>query len=55
MLFGGVRVTPGELVVADDDGIVIAPREQLEALLPRAREIEAVEAEVLAATRRGET
>jgi regulator of RNase E activity RraA len=53
--FGGLRVTPGELVVADDDGIVIAPREQLEACVPRAREIEAVEAEVLAATRRGES
>jgi len=51
--FGGVRVTPGELVLADDDGIVIAPREQLEACVPRAQEIEAVEAEVLAATRRG--
>ncbi|MDA0173589.1 hypothetical protein OJ998_31080 [Solirubrobacter taibaiensis] len=51
--FGGLRVTPGELVLADDDGIVIAPREQLEACVPRAQEIEAVEAEVLAATRRG--
>jgi regulator of RNase E activity RraA len=52
--FGGVRVTPGQLVLADDDGIVIAPREQLEACVPRAREIEAVEAEVLGALRRGE-
>ena len=51
--FGGLHVTPGELVLADDDGIVIAPREQLEACVPRAQEIEAVEAEVLAATRRG--
>ena len=53
--FGGLRVTPGELVLADDDGIVIAPREQLEACVPRAQEIEAVEAEVLAATGRGES
>ena len=51
--FGGLRVTPGQLVLADDDGIVIAPREQLAACVPRAQEIEAVEAEVLAATRRG--
>ncbi len=53
VVVGGVRVTPGQLVLADDDGIVIAPREQLEACVPRAQEIEAVEAEVLAATRRG--
>jgi 4-hydroxy-4-methyl-2-oxoglutarate aldolase len=44
---GGVRVTPGDLVLADDDGIVIAPRVQLEACLERAAEIERVEAAVL--------
>ena len=44
---GGVRVTPGDLVLADDDGIVIAPRPQLEACLERAGEIERVEAAVL--------
>jgi 4-hydroxy-4-methyl-2-oxoglutarate aldolase len=44
---GGVRVTPGDLVLADDDGIVIAPRPQLEACLERAAEIERVEAAVL--------
>src|SRR4051812_23445088 len=44
---GGVRVTPGDLVLADDDGIVIAPRSQLEACLERAGEIERVEAAVL--------
>ena len=44
---GGVRVEPGQLVLADDDGIVIAPREQLEACLERAAEIERVEAAVL--------
>ena len=44
---GGVRVNPGDLVLADDDGIVIAPRGQLEACLERAAEIERVEAAVL--------
>src|SRR4051794_12259510 len=44
---GGVRVTPGDLVLADDDGIVIAPRARLEACLERAAEIERVEAAVL--------
>ena len=55
ILFGGVRVNPGEIVISDADGIVIAPRAQLEACVPRAQEIEAVEAEVLAATGRGES
>jgi regulator of RNase E activity RraA len=55
ILFGGVRVTPGDIVISDADGIVIAPREQLEACVPRAQEIEAVEAQVLAAARRGES
>jgi regulator of RNase E activity RraA len=53
ILFGGIRVSPGDLVVADDDGIVIAPRAQLEACLERAGEIEAVEAAVLAAIQGG--
>src|SRR5215217_2434677 len=44
VLFGGVRVTPGDVVVGDDDGLVIAPRPQLEATLERAGEIEKVEA-----------
>lgn len=51
--FGGLRVTPGDVVVADDDGIVIAPRAQLEACLERAAEIERTEAAVLAAVRGG--
>lgn len=55
ILFGGVRVTPGEIVISDEDGIVIAPREQLEACVPRAQQIEALEAEVLSAARRGES
>jgi regulator of RNase E activity RraA len=50
---GGLRVAPGDLVVADDDGIVIAPRERLEATLERAAEIERVEAAVLAALQSG--
>jgi regulator of RNase E activity RraA len=53
ILFGGIRVSPGDLVVADDDGIVIAPRAQLEGCLERAGEIEAVEAAVLAAIQGG--
>jgi regulator of RNase E activity RraA len=50
---GGVRVEPGQLVLADDDGIVIAPREQLEACVERAEQIERVEAKVLGEARVG--
>jgi 4-hydroxy-4-methyl-2-oxoglutarate aldolase len=51
--FGGVRVAPGDVVVGDDDGLVIAPREQLEACLERAAQIEQVEAAVLAGIQGG--
>ena len=51
--FGGVRVSPGDVVAGDDDGLVIAPRAQLEATLSRAQEIERVEAVVLQAVQSG--
>jgi regulator of RNase E activity RraA len=53
ILFGGLRVVPGDVVVADDDGIVIAPRAQLEACLERAGQIERTEAAVLAGIQGG--
>ncbi|HEY6892431.1 MAG TPA: RraA family protein [Solirubrobacter sp.] len=53
--FGGLRVAPGDMVLGDDDGLVIAPRAQLEACLERAAEIERVEAAVLAGILRGES
>ncbi|MDA0167113.1 RraA family protein [Solirubrobacter ginsenosidimutans] len=53
--FGGLRVSPGDMVLGDDDGLVIAPRAQLEACLERAAEIERVEAAVLAGILRGES
>ena len=53
ILFGGVRVAPGDVVLGDDDGLVIAPRGQLEACLERAGQIERVEAAVLAGIQGG--
>jgi regulator of RNase E activity RraA len=53
--FGGLRVSPGDMVLGDDDGLVIAPRAQLEACLERAAGIERVEAAVLAGILRGES
>jgi 4-hydroxy-4-methyl-2-oxoglutarate aldolase len=53
VIVGGVRVTPGEIVLADDDGIVVAPLARLEAALERAEAIERAEAAILAAVRAG--
>src|SRR3954454_3204722 len=50
---GGVRVNPGDIVCADDDGIVIAPLEQLQACVERAKQIERAEAKVLGEVRVG--
>jgi len=55
ILFGGVRVSSGDVVVGDDDGLVIGPRAQLEACLERAAEIERVEAAVLAGVQGGQS
>ena len=46
---GGIDVTPGDLVFADDDGIVIAPAAQVEAALETAETIAAKERAMLAA------
>jgi 4-hydroxy-4-methyl-2-oxoglutarate aldolase len=54
VLVGGLEVSPGDIVFADDDGVVIAPAAQLEAALERAEAIERIEAAVLAGIRRGE-
>lgn len=44
---GGVEVGPGDVVVGDDDGIVVAPPERLAAALPGAEEIERAERALL--------
>jgi len=44
---GGVPVRPGEFVLGDDDGVVVCSEEELQAWLPRAEDIQRVEAEML--------
>jgi len=51
---GGVVVNPNDLVFADDNGVVIIPRDQVEEALRIALTIKATEDRVIAAIRSGE-
>jgi len=42
---GGIEVHPGDIIVADIDGVVVVPREHAEAVLRMAQEIDARELE----------
>lgn len=45
---GGVMVSPGDIVMGDDDGLIVATAAEFRALIAAAREIEAREIEVRA-------
>lgn len=51
---GGVAVRPGHLVVADDNGVLIADPVQVEAVLPKARASDQGEPELLKRLQAGE-
>lgn len=50
---GGVEVRPGDLVLGDDDGLVVASPDEARAALPGAEEIERAERAVLDGIRAG--
>lgn len=51
--FCGVTVNPGDLVVADEDGVVFVPRDRLEEVLPFANRAVAMEQAIKAAIDQG--
>jgi 4-hydroxy-4-methyl-2-oxoglutarate aldolase len=52
---GGVRIAPGEILFGDADGVVVATEAELLAALPRAREIQATEAQLRTRIEAGES
>ena len=50
---GGVRIEPGDWIVADDDGVVVVPLAVAGEVLAEAEEKAAVESEIRAAVREG--
>ena len=55
VVLGGVEIRPGDLVMADDDGVVVIPRRHEQAVLGLARERAARESTVLAELLNGES
>lgn len=51
--YGGVRINPGDIVVGDDDGIVIIPRDRLAEVVERAKHIDELERREAEEIRRG--
>jgi RraA family protein len=52
---GGVKVRPGEIVFGDQDGVVVLSEEELSSLLPKAREIQQKEEQILARMAEGKS
>ena len=55
MIFGGVHVAAGDMVVADDDGVIIVPASELERTLAAAETRASKEAEMMARLSQGKT
>ena len=51
--FGGVQVRPGDIVIGDRSGIVIVPKEHVDAVLDKAEQLWRREEEMIAEIRAG--
>ena len=52
---GGVEVAPGDVLVGDDDGIVVASSDELAAVIDAAEALQATEASMLASIQAGDS
>ncbi len=46
VLLGGIRVNPGDIVVGDEDGVVIVPRDRVDEVLEKVAEVNRIEGEM---------
>lgn len=53
VVVGGVRVSAGDILVADEDGVVVVPRTQTEAVIARLRMVREAERQLLDQVARG--
>jgi 4-hydroxy-4-methyl-2-oxoglutarate aldolase len=51
---GGVKVRPGDLIMADDNGVLVIPQERIAEVLEIARECKAIEERIVEAIRNGD-
>ncbi|MCX8171348.1 MAG: RraA family protein [Candidatus Bathyarchaeota archaeon] len=51
--YGGVTINPGDIVVGDDDGVVVIPKDKVIEVLERARQIDELERREAEELRRG--
>jgi len=54
MSCGGVVINPGDVILADEDGVVVVPRAELEAVIGRAQQRAAIEEDWLEHIARGD-
>lgn len=55
LVLEGIHICPGDLILGDDDGVVVVPRERIEEILKKSKEKEAFEKEIINKLKAGAT